>query len=55
MKHCAVDQSAGVITIRPTYHEKLEAWSGDGIDKSQYVQIPENALPQEVGQSVLLA
>ena len=55
MKHCLVDQSSGVITIRPTAHEKLEAWSGDEIEKSQYVQIPEQSSPQEIGQAILLA
>lgn len=55
MKHCMVDQSGGFITLRPTNHEKLEAWSGDGIDKGQYVQIPEQSSPQEIGQAILLA
>ena len=55
MKHCAVDQSCGVITVRPTNHEKLEAWSGDGINESQYVQISEESSSQEIGKAVLLA
>jgi len=55
MKHCPVDQSGGFITLRPTNHEKLEAWSGDGVDSSQYVQVPEQSSEQEIGQAVLLA
>ncbi len=55
MKRCSVDQSSGVITLRPLRHEKLEGWSGDGIAKSDYVQLGEDSSPVEIGQGVLLA
>jgi len=55
MKHCQVECVEGVITIMPTHHEKIEAWSGKGLDESSYVMVPENASSNEVGEAVLLA
>ncbi|TCS37745.1 uncharacterized protein DUF1436 [Paucimonas lemoignei] len=55
MKHCQVDNSNGEIYIRPTFHEKSEAWSGKGIEKTDYVVIAENASAHELGKAALLA
>ena len=55
MKHCQVECSAGTIFIRPTFHEKLEAWSGKGIEKTDHILISEMASPYELGEGALLA
>ena len=39
MSSCCIECCDGVITIAPTHHEKLEAWSGDGIDVSDSVLV----------------
>ncbi|UYG03996.1 contact-dependent growth inhibition system immunity protein [Halomonas sp. LR3S48] len=55
MKSCSVESHDGRITIRPSHHEKLEAWSGDGISESDYVVIPAASSPTEVGAALRLA
>ena len=55
MRHCQIESTAGVISIRPTMHEKAEAWSGKGIEKSDYVLIDQAAPAEELGQSTMLA
>jgi len=55
MKHCIVECSNRVISIRPTFHEKSEAWSGKGIDKTDHVLISETASSHDLGEGALLA
>lgn len=55
MKNCSVDLRDGLITIRPSYHEKLEAWSGEGITPEDHVQISEKCTDAELGQAIHLA
>ncbi|EPC03024.1 hypothetical protein L861_22200 [Litchfieldella anticariensis FP35 = DSM 16096] len=55
MKSCNIESQNGTITIRPSHHEKLEAWSGDGISESDYVVIPADSSPAEVGAALRLA
>lgn len=55
MKHCQLECSEGTISLRPTFHEKPEAWSGKGIDKGDHVLVPETVSTQEAGEGVLLA
>ncbi|MEN3753899.1 contact-dependent growth inhibition system immunity protein [Mangrovibacter sp. SLW1] len=40
MNKCGIHLVNNVITIRPSYHEKLEAWSGNRISESGYVVLP---------------
>lgn len=54
MKSCNIESQNGTITIRPSYHEKLEMWSGDGISKDDYVVIPASS-PAEIGAALRLA
>ncbi|EEU1774406.1 hypothetical protein EC162594_03794 [Escherichia coli O145:H28] len=44
-----------VITIRPSFHEKLEAWSGNRINESDYVVLPADSSPTEIGSGLRLA
>ncbi|NDL44379.1 contact-dependent growth inhibition system immunity protein, partial [Photorhabdus laumondii] len=39
----------------PSSHEKLEGWSGDGISVADYVVIPADSSPEEVGAALRLA
>lgn len=55
MKSCSVEVGEGVMTIRPSHHEKLEAWSGDGITEEDYVVIPVDSPPAEIGAALRLA
>lgn len=55
MKHCQLECSGGTVSLRPTFHEKLEAWSGKGIDKDAHVLVAETASAHEIGEGSLLA
>lgn len=55
MKSCGIDQNKNVITIRPSHHEKLEAWDGEGFTESDYVKIPADSPPAEIGAALRLA
>lgn len=55
MKNCSVDEVDGAITIRPSHHEKLEAWSGKGITETDCVVISSNTPINEVGMALRLA
>lgn len=39
MQCCEIEQEGDSITIEPTHHEKLEAWSGEGFTKADHVVI----------------
>ena len=55
MLNCAVESVGELIEIRPTVHEKLEAWSGEDIDESLYIHIPSNADASTLGAGLKLA
>ncbi|EKN6259298.1 contact-dependent growth inhibition system immunity protein [Yersinia enterocolitica] len=55
MKNCSIHCINDVITISPTRHEKLEAWSGKGIKESDDVVISVNSSPAEIGAALRLA
>ncbi len=55
MKACGIECQNGLITIRPSNHEKLEGWSGDGISKSDHVIIPSDRPAEEIGAALRLA
>lgn len=55
MKKCGVHLVNNQITIRPSYHEKLEAWSGARINESDYVVLPVDSSPAEIGAGLRLA
>jgi hypothetical protein len=55
MKSCSVEVDDGMMTIQPWHHEKLEGWSGNGISKEDYVVIPANSTPGEIGEALRLA
>ncbi|MCA6218982.1 contact-dependent growth inhibition system immunity protein [Photorhabdus antumapuensis] len=55
MRDCGIQLLDGNITIRPTGHEKLELWTGKGIVESDYVIIPADSSPEEVGAALRLA
>ncbi|EPS9462270.1 CDI system immunity protein CdiI-o11, partial [Escherichia coli] len=40
---------------RPSFHEKLEAWSGNRINESDYVVLPADSSPTEIGSGLRLA
>lgn len=55
MINCGVEMQEGVITIRPSFHEKLEGWSGDGIAESDRVKLPDDCTDAELGHGLRLA
>lgn len=55
MRSCGAEEFEGLITFKPTFHDKLEGFSGDGISESEYVTIPSESSAEDVGKAVLLA
>ncbi|WP_313117511.1 contact-dependent growth inhibition system immunity protein [Ectopseudomonas guguanensis] len=55
MKKCSIESKDGQIVIRPSHHEKLEAWSGKGVSESDYVIIPSGSGPSDIGAALRLA
>jgi hypothetical protein len=53
-KNCGIDLESGTITIRPSHHEKLDWWTGRGIEQSDYVVLPSNSNAEDIGQGVRL-
>jgi len=41
--------------LRPSVHVKLEAWTGDGIDPSQYVEVSLQENDDVLGERVRMA
>jgi len=52
MMSCGIEQEDDTITIRPTHHEKLEGWSGQGFTPVDYVVVPASASPAEIGAAL---
>ena len=55
MANCTIRERDGLITIKPTRHEKLEGWSGDGIPESDRVVLSSASGGEALGQGVRLA
>jgi CDI immunity protein len=55
MKKCSIESKNDQITIRPSHHEKLEAWSSKGINESSYVTICSSSSPADIGAALRLA
>ncbi|MGN2425921.1 MULTISPECIES: contact-dependent growth inhibition system immunity protein [Klebsiella/Raoultella group] len=55
MKHCIIHCVNGVITIRPTRHEKLEGWGGTKGDSIEDVILSTDNSPAEIGAGLRLA
>lgn len=55
MMRCSLEISDGFLTISPSYHEKLEAWSGTGIDENDDVILSVNSSAEEIGAALRLA
>jgi hypothetical protein len=55
MKSCGIKSRNGVITIRPSHHDKLEGWSGNGISQEDYVVLPASSPSEKIGEALRLA
>jgi CDI immunity protein len=55
MKSCGVEEQNGVVTMRPMNHEKLEAWSGEGVAEDDVVQVQADSDAAEVGKALRIA
>lgn len=55
MMRCRLEIRDGFLTISPSYHEKLQAWSGDGFTKSDDVVLPIDSSAEEIGAGLRLA
>ena len=55
MMQCSVEISDERLTISPSCHEKLEAWSGKGISDDDKVALSVNSTTEEIGAGVRLA
>jgi len=53
MNSCYVDMvEEGFLIMKPSYHEKIEAWSGKGITEADYVKVPFPAPPENIGAAL---
>ena len=55
MKSCGVNLKNNLITIKPSKHDRLEGWSGDGFTEEDYVKIAADSPPAEIGVALRLA
>ena len=55
MMKCSVEIRDGRLTISPSCHEKLEAWSGEGISDDDDVVLSVNSTTEEIGAGLRLA
>jgi hypothetical protein len=55
MSSCGVEKVSSLITIRPRAHETLEGWGGEGINKEDYVVLPDSSSSAELGAALRLA
>ncbi len=55
MKNCSIDFTSDRLRISPSRHEKLDAWSGDGLTDADNVIIPADSSPAEIGAALRLA
>lgn len=55
MKSVAITCQNMVITMKPSHHEKLEAWSDAGLSKKDYIIILASSPLKEIGAALRLA
>jgi hypothetical protein len=55
MHSCGIECKNGLVTIRPSHHDKLEGWSGEGFTEEDYVKIPADSPPAQIGAALRLA
>ena len=55
MKNCSIDLTSERLRISPSRHEKLDAWSGDGLTDADDVILPTDSSPAEIGAALRLA
>ncbi len=55
MKDCWIEHQGDKIIFKPTHHDKLEGWSGEGIHESDYVVLPASSTSMEIGAALRLA
>lgn len=55
MHCCQIEKVSGVITIEHNRHETLEGWGGEGINKEDYIVLPDTSSAAELGTALRLA
>lgn len=55
MKHTIIHCANNILTIYPTWHEKMEGWSGERINESDHVVLSSDSDPAEIGAGLRLA
>ena len=53
MNNCWIQLDENIILIEPSYHERLEGWSG--MDEEHTVKIPADSSPEDIGAALRLA
>jgi CDI immunity protein len=54
MKKCNVSCSEEGLKIQPSVHDRLESWTGTGLEGKDEIHLSEGASFEELGQGVLL-
>ena len=55
MKNVSIEKKSGVITFKPSHHEKLEGWGREKDNGIEDVVIPADSTPAEIGAALRLA
>ena len=55
MNNCDATIDGNILIISPTYHDRLEGWSGDLLTDADDVRIPADSSSEEVGAALRLA
>lgn len=55
MRSCSIVAVDGSLVMRPSHHEKLEAWSAKGITEKDHVVVSSDSSLDEVGAALRLA
>ncbi|WP_036116552.1 MULTISPECIES: contact-dependent growth inhibition system immunity protein [Luteibacter] len=54
MKCCSIYEADGIIVVSPTVHERLDAWTGEGIDQEDKVAVALSSSLKEIGDALIL-
>ena len=55
MRNCSVTRHKGILTIEHSNHYRMDGWDGTGINKNDYIILPDTSTPEEIGAGLRLA
>lgn len=55
MLHVHLVSRAGIMTLSPSNHDRMDGWSGEGIPPDSDVKLPADSPPEQIGVALRLA